>query len=209
MVCMPITIASVGEEAFLENNWLSEAQIPPEYVDSPSIRGELDRHFQLRHELDQRQKQAEAALAEWRTALAWRWKCEVAGQRLYLQIFRQLETLYGANATYLQIIGPARAGVARTADELLADLQRLAASCEIMDPRPGFIAARLDELIEVVHQLDKALTWTNQAEEARRAAMLGQRLAQGTFQRSIQRIRSQVESCYMYETASPLRKTGD
>lgn len=210
MVHMSTPVEPADDGAFLKNDWLSEARIPPEYAELPSIRDELEHHLKLRHELEQRQIEAEEALANWRTALARRWKCEVAGQRLYTQIYRQLEAFYGADATYLQIINPTRSGVARTADDLLADLQRLMASCELMEPRPDFIEVRLVELAETVFQLDEALTRTSHCEGLRRTAMLSHRLAQGTFRRSIQRVRSQVQSCYHdYEQNLSLRKTGD
>lgn len=210
MVRMSTPVELADDGALSDTDWLSEARIPPEYAALPSIRDELECHLKLRHELEQRQIAAEEALAHWRTALARRWKCEVAGQRLYTQIYRQLETFYGADATYLQIINPARSGVARTTDELLADLQRIMAFCELMEPRPDFIEIRMIELAETVFQLDEALTRTSQCEELRRTAMLSHRLAQGTFRRSIQRVSSLVHSCYHdYEQNPSLRKTGD
>lgn len=210
MVRMSTPVEPADDRACSDNDWLSEARIPPEYAELPSIRDELERHLKLRYELERRQLEAEEALANWRTALARRWKCEVAGQRLYTQIYRQLESFYGADAAYLQIINPTRSGVARTADELLADLQRLMASCELMEPRPDFIEARLVELAEAVLQLDQALTRTSQCEELRRTAMLSHRLAQGTFRRSIQRVHSLVHSCYHDDQQNPpLQKTGD
>ena len=50
------------------------------------------------------QQQSEAAVAAWRTALARRWECEIAGRRIYKYVERQYLEWYGPESLELQRI---------------------------------------------------------------------------------------------------------
>ncbi len=150
-------------------------------TDLPFVDKELTLHQSLRHELETHQRAGERSLAEWRQALARRWECEIAGQRFYMHMHRQLCDYFGADSPYLKIMLPDNTRSARTAVELLNDLRRLQASLEILQPQPPFVCLELPALTQVCTDLEEALNWTQRCEAQRRTAMLEQRLAHNVY----------------------------
>ncbi len=150
-------------------------------TDLPCVDKELALHQSLRHELETHQRDGEHALAEWRQALARRWECEIAGQRFYMHMQRQLCDYFGADSPHLKIMLPDNSQSARTATELLSDLRRLQASLEILQPQPPFVCLQLPALTQTCTDLEEALNWTQRCEARRRTAMLEQRLALNVY----------------------------
>lgn len=150
-------------------------------TDLPFVDKELALHQSLRHELETHQRAGEHSLAEWRQALARRWECEIAGQRFYMQMHRQLCDYFGADSPYLKIMLPDDTRSARTAVDLLNDLRRLQASLEIIQPQPPFVCWQLPTLAHICNDLEEALKWTQHCEARRRTAMLEQRLAYNAY----------------------------
>lgn len=150
-------------------------------TDLPFVDKELALHQSLRHELETHQRAGEHSLAEWRQALARRWECEIAGQRFYMHMHRQLCDYFGADSPHLKIMLPDNTRSARTAVELLNDLRRLQASLEILQPQPSFVCLQLPALTQACTDLEEALNWTQRCETQRRTAMLEQRLTQTVY----------------------------
>lgn len=163
---------------------------------------ELSYFHALRHKLVEHQSTSEKTLTEWRRALAWRWDCEVAGQRLFLQIRRDLIDCFGANAPQLQLVAPSQTNSARTAAELLDDLRRLYASLTVMQPRPPFAGQRLSELAVACKNLSEALSQTSFWENERRSAILDQRLTFQAYQRAYDQTRQRLDDYLRNEHVS-------
>ncbi len=149
----------------------------------PFAEDELARHRALQADLEERQQMSKHALDEWRAALAQRWECEVAGQRLYLHIQRQIRDYFGVETPHLQVIAPLKPDAGRTAADLLADLQHMEASLALLRPQPPFVAERRAQLAVACANLDAALSWTVRSETQRRNALLSQRLAYNVYKR--------------------------
>lgn len=154
------------------------------HVCHPSVAVELASHRDLYHQLEEQRRNSEQALAEWRSALARRWECEVAGQRLYLAIQRQLRDFFGPDAPYLQLIIPPQNNGACTATDLLIDLRRIEASLVMLRPQPSFTAEWLEQLAGACADLDAAIAWTARCETQRRNALLSQRLTYNAYHRA-------------------------
>jgi hypothetical protein len=147
----------------------------------PAARDLLDRHRELHHELLHRQQNGERALEEWRRALARRWECEVAGQRLYMNVQRELVAYFGPSSQALLIFlhGDDRE---RDATQLLADLRRLHAALAITRGVPAAATEHLPELARACDALDEALRWSNRCEQQRHRAFLDRHLSQQAYQ---------------------------
>ena len=147
----------------------------------PDARGLLERHQLLHRDLLHRQQSGERALEEWRRALARRWECEVAGQRLYLSIQRELVGYFGAESQALLIFlhGDERE---RDATQLLADLRRLHAALAVTRGVPDTATAFLPSLARTCEALDEAVRWSNRCEQQRHRAFLDRHLSQQAYQ---------------------------
>jgi hypothetical protein len=157
------------------------AQLERQQGEHPGARDLLERHRQLHHELLQRQQSGERALDEWRRALARRWDCEVAGQRLYLNVQRELVAYFGHESQALLIFlrGDERE---RDATQLLADLRRLHAALAITRGVPAAATEHLPDLLRACDALDEALRWSNRCEQQRHRAFLDRHLSQQAYQ---------------------------
>lgn len=172
------------------------------------LQAELDHNYRLRQELSRQHQNAQSALHTWRAALAQRWDCEVAGQRLFLKLQAFIRDQYGADTPFLRLVAPAHTD-ARTAEELLADLRRLEASLRIIDPQPLWVVEHISELSLACEQLDRTLAYSRRCETDRRAAMLGQRLAEKAYQQSLDRVHTLMQQVPLQPDAGPFIDTGD
>jgi hypothetical protein len=138
---------------------------------------DLARHRQLREALTEQNQRSEQALHGWRAALSQRWSCEIAGQRTYNAIQRQLDEFYGEHAPYLQLLAATQLGVASTANELLVSLRRCEASLRLLSPAPPFAAEALQSLVRVIDELANTVDETSHWEATRRNVLIEQRMA--------------------------------
>lgn len=176
---------------------------------NPFLQAELEHNYRLRQELSKQHQSAQAALRNWRDALAQRWESEVAGQRLYLKIHAFLRDHYGADTPFLRLIAPYH-DRARTAEELLADLRRMEASFRIVEPQPLWIEKHMSELSLICEQLDRTLAYSRRCETERRSAMFSQRVAEKAYQQSIERVHTLMEEPSIHQVApAPFVDTGD
>jgi hypothetical protein len=154
------------------------------YATTSSVAREaLMRHEMLHQRLQEQQHRSEVALAEWRTALTRRWKCEIEGQRIYNGTVQHLRECYGDNTPQVQAIVPASSH-AGTAADLLNDMRRLHAALVMMDG--AYInAAHLDRLEATCAELNEALNDTERLEKNRRSATIERRMAEDACQRAM------------------------
>jgi len=138
---------------------------------------DLARHRQLRETLTERYQRSEQALAQWRMALAQRWMSEVAGQRSYNVVQRQICEYYGEHTPYLQLLASTYQTRACTATDLLVALRRCEASLRLLAPQPPFAGAALASLAQVIDELAHAVDETQHWEAIRRNLLIEQRLA--------------------------------
>lgn len=150
----------------------------------PFVGEELARHRVLYSELQHRQAFNERTLREWRAALTRRWECEIAGQRLFMQIQRQLREHFGADSLQVEAVAPVLDSKACTAADLLAALRRMHAGLMLLQPSPPFVGERMNQLKQALSTLAEALDQTRLCEAARRQAILNQQLASGAYERA-------------------------
>ncbi len=143
----------------------------------------LDTHEPLHVKLQQTHQVSEQAVTAWRTALASRWECEVAGRRLYKRILRQLIGLYGEHAPEVQLLSRGGAEADSSPSELLADLRRLGAAFAI-GGAPIDTPELQGELQQCCAALDRAIETTRQCETQRRNAVLDHRMAGEVYRRA-------------------------
>jgi hypothetical protein len=153
---------------------------------------ELARHRTLRDALAAQRALGEQALADWRQALAQRWRAEVSGQRTYTAVQRQIAGYFGNDAMYLQLVAPSQPSSALTAANLLADMRRLEASLALLRPRPPFAEESLAQMREAGDRLAAAIEWSEHCENARRRVLIEQRLATNLYDRVCQKTRRLV-----------------
>lgn len=141
-------------------------------------------HRPAHQELERNKQITERAVAAWRESLAHRWDCEVAGCRLYKQLYQQFVAFYGS-ATVPEVQLIARSGTEENSSPvgLLADLRRMEAALLVNSKQLPFAAQRLPELSEVCAALDNAISKTNECEAERRESALAQRMAQEAHRR--------------------------
>jgi hypothetical protein len=141
-------------------------------------------HRPTHQELERNKRITEQAVTAWRESLAHRWNCEIAGRRLYKQIYQQFTAFYGsADAPEVQLISRGGAEENSSPAELLVDLRRMEAALVVNNERLPFAAQRLSELGEVCTMLDEAIKATNAYESERRTSVLEQRMVQETYRR--------------------------
>jgi hypothetical protein len=146
-------------------------------ADFPQLREELECHRRLNDTLvDQRERSAQALMA-WRAALARRWRCEVAAQRIYADAQRQLRHYYHDRPSYVRVVAPAHRDHARTADALLQEVLRLAATLEVLTPPLPCAADLCADLRAAADDLAAAIEQTERCEIERRRQRTVERIA--------------------------------
>jgi len=125
------------------------------------------------------------AVEAWRSALARRWDCEVAGRRLYKQVLRQIVEHYGsASAPEVQLLSRGEAEANSSPAELLHDLRRLQAALEMGQATLPFAPRRHDDVKRICGLLEAAIGAAQASEARRRHAALERRLAQEAYRRA-------------------------
>jgi hypothetical protein len=127
---------------------------------------------------------SEAAVDAWRSALARRWDCEVAGRRLYKQIVRQMTDYYGEGSPQLLLVSRGGAEANSTPAELLVDLRRLHAALTVELAQLPFAADRLPHVAQSCAVLEAAIYEAQETEHRRRIAVLDSRMAREAFRRT-------------------------
>lgn len=155
----------------------------------PFADAELVHYQRIRNELEQQRAQSEKALASWRGALNHRWECEVAGQRLFMQMSDKLRHVFGDDSPCLHVITPTDRDGHSTADDLLVDLHRLEASLMLIQPPLDGTSGYLKEITSLCNSLQSAIGDTRYWEEQRRSAVVGQRLVYDAYQRTCSKTR--------------------
>jgi hypothetical protein len=156
----------------------------------PLLDEELTRHRSIAHAMVEQTRRAEISLNAWRVALAHRWDCEIAAQRAYSVLLRQLGLYYGGDPAYILLIAPPNPGAAITPAELLRDMRRLEASLELLSPRPPFADEAGERLRRSADDLALAIEQTDRCEAERRSILAEQRLASQLLQRAYERTHS-------------------
>ncbi len=161
-------------------------------------------HRPTHSELEQSYVRSEQAVAAWRTALAKRWECEVAGRRLYKRILRQLAAHYGGeSAPEIQLLSRGGAEADSSPTELLADLRRLQAATLLGSAAQLFAAEPQNELEQGCEALERAINEVNIYETQRRIAVLDSRLANEAYRRARTETRRRLVEHYGEQLASP------
>jgi hypothetical protein len=145
----------------------------------PFAEEELANHLVWQRNLDAYRLRIEQALSDWRASLAHRWECEVAAQRVYISIQRQLAAFYNNDTRYSASVPGSNA---LTPNDLLANLQNLERNLQRLLPQPPFIASALSELNQRATALAEAIKLTAQRESDRRSIQLEQRLTMSQYQ---------------------------
>ncbi len=153
-------------------------------ADSALAREALTRHQQIHQELQTQQHRSEEALAQWRAALTRRWRCEVEGQRQYIQIVQKLRTFYGSTSAQVQAVLPSEHYQPGTAPNLLNDMRRMHATLQLMQPPLPDVRAVVDGLEQACSELDVALTETERCDRLRRMANIERRMTSDACQRA-------------------------
>lgn len=141
-------------------------------------------HQYAHRNLELCQAASEVAVGAWRSALARRWDCEVAGRRLYKQIVRQMTDYYGEGSPQLQLISRGGAEANSTPAELLDDLRRLHAALTVELAQLPFASERLPHVGQASAVLEAAIHEAQETEHRRRIAVLDSRMAREAFRRT-------------------------
>lgn len=144
----------------------------------------LAAHRPTHQQLEESRARADHAVAAWRAALAHRWDCEVAGRRLYKQIYQQMIAVYGStDAPEVLLISRGGAEAESSPEELLSDLRRLEVALALNRAHLPFAAARLEHLSHICEALAEAVHAANLREAERRASVLTLRMVQELYRR--------------------------
>jgi hypothetical protein len=142
-------------------------------------------HRPTHRDLERSHISSDDAVDAWRAALARRWRCEVAGRRLYKQVFRQFAEHYGSDdAPEIQLLSRGEAEANSSPSELLRDLRRLQAVLEMGMAALPFAAQRLAEVERTCAALEGAIGEASGCEAQRRTAALDRRMAQEAYRRA-------------------------
>jgi len=132
-------------------------------ADFPQLGEELERQRRLRDTVAEQRERSAQALAAWRAALARRWRCEVAAQRIYADAQRRLRRYYNDRPSHARLVAPGDPDHARTPGGLLQEVLRLAATLEVLAPSLPCAAelradlrAAADDLAAAIEQTDTA-----------------------------------------------------
>lgn len=146
-------------------------------ADFPQLGEELERHRRLSDTLAEQRERSAQALRAWRAALARRWGCEVAAQRIYADAQRRLRRHYQDSPSHIRVVAPAHPDHARTAGALLQEVLRLAATLEVLAPPPPFAADLCADLRAAADDLAAAIEQTERCEVERRRLHTAERMA--------------------------------
>lgn len=166
----------------------------------PTLDEELARQRSLTDTMAEHHRRGEQTRSAWQAALSNRWEREVAAQRAYSAVQRQLVTYYGPDPAYAQLIAPARPASACTASDLLYDLRRLGASLELLAPQPPFATAAITRLRTAADELALAIDATARCEAERRAVLSEQRIAANLYERAYDRAQRHLADLLGEET---------
>jgi hypothetical protein len=155
----------------------------------PFLDEDLARHRTLSAALSDQRLRSEYALSLWRTALARRWSCEVAAQRVYHTIQQQLDAAYGADPTYSQLLAPAQPAAGNTPSALLQEVRRLEAALALLAPRPLFADTGRAQLRAVADDLAAAIAQSDHCEAERRSRLVELHLTSNMLERVSERTR--------------------
>ncbi|MCS6881339.1 MAG: hypothetical protein RMK84_10210 [Oscillochloridaceae bacterium] len=143
----------------------------------PQLGEELERHRRLSDTLAEQRARCAQALTAWRAALARRWQCEVAAQRIYADARRKLRRYYHDSPAHARVLAPTHADHAYTASALLQEVLRLAATLEVVAPLPPFAAELRAELRAAADDLAAAIEQTADWEVELRRQHTAERMA--------------------------------
>ncbi len=158
-------------------------------ADFPQLREELECHRRLNDTLVEQRARSAQALMAWRAALAHRWRCEVAAQRIYADAQRQLRRYYHDRPSHALVVAPAHPDHARSADALLQEVLRLAATLEVLAPAPPCAADLRADLRAAADDLAAAIEETERCEIERRRLLTAERIAAQMALRASERSR--------------------
>lgn len=135
------------------------------------------------HTLEQCQHRSDSAVAAWQVALARRWECEIAGRRLFKQIYNQYIAFYGsATCREVQRIASNHAEGDSLPADLLADMRRLHADLALH--HDDAFLGRCGELERACTMLEFAIREAIAYEAARRTSVIDRRIAQEALHRA-------------------------
>lgn len=177
--------------------------------DLPFVDDILAIHQPTHHELERSRLRSEQAVEAWRNALARRWGCEVAGRRLYKEIFRQFVEHYGDSAPEVQVLSRGEAEADSSPSELLRDLRRLQAALVTSGAAMPFVERRLPEVERACDALHRAIDEADVCEAQRRAAVLDRRMAQEAYRRARAATRRTLAEHYGDQLASDFAELFD
>jgi hypothetical protein len=152
----------------------------------PFAEEELANHLLWQRNLDGHRQRLEQALSAWRLSLAQRWECEVAAQRVFSSVQRQLIAFYREDRRYTL---PLQISNALTPTDLLANLRQMEHLLKRLVPQPPFAVSALDELSQCATALADAIKLTAQRESERRGIQLEQRMSLNQYQVECSRTR--------------------
>lgn len=142
----------------------------------PQLGEELDRHRMLSTALAEQHRRSAEALQAWRAAIAHRWRCEVAAQRVLMEVHRRLCTYYNNDPDSCHIFAPDTANRACTPKDLLLDLRRLAAALEMLGLSASIPPSLRDRLQTAIVDLAAAIDQTERYEYERRQILAAKRM---------------------------------
>ncbi|MGQ9927696.1 MAG: hypothetical protein ACUVS4_12615 [Chloroflexaceae bacterium] len=163
----PVAEATGGLVALLERH----------RADFPQLGEELERQRRLHDTLSEQRERSAQALAAWRAALARRWDCEIAAQRVYADAQCELRRYYRDRPSHARLVAPAHPDHARTPGGLLRELLRLAATLEVLAPSLPCAAELRAGLCAAADDLAAAIEQTERCEIERRRLHTAERMA--------------------------------
>jgi len=169
-------------------------------ADFPQLGEELERQRRLRDTVAEQRERSAQALAAWRAALARRWRCEVAAQRIYADAQRRLRRYYNDRPSHARLVAPGHPDHARTPGGLLQEVLRLAATLEVLAPSLPCAAELRADLRAAADDLAAAIEQTEHCEIERRRLHTAERMAAQMALRASERSR-RLLSQYVGEEA--------
>lgn len=143
----------------------------------PQLGEELERHRRLSDALAEQRARSAQALTAWRSALARRWRCEIAAQRIFTEARRKLRRYYRDSPAHARVLDLAHSDHAYTPGALLQEMLRLAATLEVVAPLPPFAAELRAELRAAADDLAAAIEQTADWEVELRRRHTAERMA--------------------------------
>lgn len=163
----------------------------------PFLAEELQRQQDLTEAMADRRRLVDEARMAWQAALSRRWSCEIAAQRAYKGVQRQLnpcddDLLAGS------LSAPAGPEAADTPRALLEEVRRLELTVALLAPQPHFADEAVTRLRRAGDELEAAILDTDRCEAERRSVAGEQRvvarLIERSHERTLQRLARQAEN---------------